>query len=228
MFLTKATIYNFRNLVNQTIDFERGFIPSVFILCGDNGSGKSNFLKIIFGLLSAYKRNYKYIYDLLRYGERSKSLAEIELLSSDNNFYRVTLFNDMEISSENQENIKVALFLPEYELDKELWKDDSMKGLYSYATFHVALSYGQEKIRTISNCISNLHDTIILMDNFDDGLSPDNVDTLMKIIIDNSQSNNNQFIIVAHNVSACYSLTPSHIKELQRTRMAEFEFNLNE
>jgi predicted ATPase len=85
-----------------------------------------------------------------------------------------------------------------------LWRGESLQG-----------SLAQQKTEALLRYIADIKDSIILLDNPDLGLHPDQQYNLCRDIANLKTSN--QFIVATHSYEFCQALAPSHVKILENS-----------
>lgn len=196
MYLNRVQIknYTFGNssfaLKNVDISFERDFIYKVFPLGGSQGCGKSTLLRLIYEKIAT---DIKHMNDGINLEIKDESIGGVHLVVHD-----------------DQDSI-----CPMYATDGTFTTFDHIFCEYKLEyPKSIAGSLAQQKIEALLNYISGIQDSIILLDNPDLGLHPDNQYELCRDICDLKTTN--QFIVATHSYEFCEALTPSHVKILGR------------
>lgn len=180
MFLTRLQIPNYSrpgtNLVFKDLDisFEREFNPSIFVIAGAQGCGKTSLLRAI--------------YD-----------------------HRVQSFLGATTSVEGDGEIMLFLHDPREGIPG--WRSPHF--YCDTLSLHPSPSSGSLALRKRNALLGFLRqttDSIILLDNPELGLHPDQQYQLCRELAD--LKNGNQFIVATHSADFCEALTPAHIKNI--------------
>jgi ABC-type multidrug transport system ATPase subunit len=192
MYLNSVKIesYTFSNstftLKNIDIKFERDLVPSIFPLCGDQGCGKSTLLRLVYDKLTTDSIHFD---DGLKLQVDDTTEGGIHFVAQDLSEGVFPLYGDDD----------------SYNLDSILyWCGQDLQG-----------SFAQQKTEALLRYIADIKDSIILLDNPDLGLHPDQQYNLCRDIADLKTSN--QFIVSTHSYEFCNVLTPRHAKILENT-----------
>ena len=177
-------------LKDVDLTFERGFAPKVFPLGGSQGCGKSTLLRLIYQKIATDMRHFD---DGIVLDLKDRSIGNVHLIVQD-----------------DQDSI-YPMFAP----DGNFTTFDHI--LVDYASdVPEPITITEQKTKALLLGISDIKDSIILLDNPELGLHPDNQYNLCRDICDLKTSN--QFIIATHSYEFCNALTPHHVKILEGSR----------
>ncbi len=194
MFLNRVQVTNYcfegrQILKGVDIEFERSFCPRIFPLGGQQGCGKSTLLKMIFAkkFFAYQKPKSSKLYDAIDLDISEPTVGDIYLLTTS-----------------TEEGLICFYDLP-FILTFDQIKKRSHCELGESPSMH--------RFRTLLEFVSTIENSIILMDNPDQGLHGDWQYELCRHISDLKTSN--QYIVATHSYEFCNALTPSHVKILE-------------
>lgn len=190
MYLNRIQVknYTFPNsdfaLKDIDIKFERDLLYSIFPLGGQQGCGKSTLLRLIYDKLTTDSINFD---DGLKLQVDDTDKGDVYLIAQDLSEGIFPLYGD-----DDSETFDSVL----YTLGQDL------QG-----------SLAQQKTESLLRYVSGIKDSIILLDNPDLGLHPEQQYLLCQDIA--ALKTSNQFIVATHSYEFCNALTPHHVKILE-------------
>jgi predicted ATPase len=154
------------------ISFERDLEPSIFVIAGSQGCGKTSLLKIL--------------YDP-----------------------RAQVFVNAKVAIDESEG-ETLLVLHDHGEGIQFWRKALLYNDLGTSPFDSSKSLAQNRTDELIRFCSNAESSIILLDNPDLGLHPDQQ---YQLCVDLGKINNgNQFIVATHSTDFCEALTPAHVK----------------
>lgn len=189
MYLNRVQVadYTFEGqqiLKGVDLKFEQCFSPRIFPLGGMQGCGKSTLLKMIFTKLTYGDSANSRISKAIELDVSDRHIGNVYLLTTSVDEGLISIYDSPFFSTFDQ--IK----------DRCRWVQGESRSMHKY--------------RALLESISTIKDSIILMDNPDQGLHGDWQYFLSRDISDLKTSN--QFIVATHSYKFCEALTPKHVR----------------